>query len=137
MWLHCTAPRWPGAAAEQYLLLAAVPVLLGLLCFAQQVWEGQWLKRAGARRPGIPEGVAVPRVPPTAHRTERARAHAARRMDAVDANHGQSLQGFWRRFTGTPLGGVLQVFVPKKEEELKEAPPLKVRKNQRRRLKGK
>lgn len=106
MRLHCTAPQWPGAAAERYLLLAAVPVLLGLLCFAQQVGEGQRLERPGAWRPGVPEGVAVTGVTPTAHRAERARAHAARRMDAVDADHGGSVcagvlgKVHWGRHTG-------------------------------------
>lgn len=43
---------------------------------------------------------------------------------------GQSLQGLRERCTGdaAPHGGVLQVFVRKKEEESKEAPPLQVRK---------
>ena len=43
-----------------YLLLAAVPVLLSVLGFAQQVREGQRFQGAGAGGSGIPERVAVP-----------------------------------------------------------------------------
>lgn len=70
-----------------YLLLAALRVLLPILGFSQQVGEGQRFEGAGARGPGIPERVVVPRVPPAPDRAQRARAHAARGVDAVDADH--------------------------------------------------
>lgn len=75
-----------------YLLLAALPVLLSVLGFPQQVGEGQRLQGARAGGSGIPERVGVPRVPPAPDRAERPWAHAAWRVDAVDANHG----GFFR-----------------------------------------
>lgn len=70
-----------------YLLLAALRVLLPILGFSQQVGEGQRFEGAGAGGPGIPERVVVPRVPPAPDRAQRARAHAARGVDAVDADH--------------------------------------------------
>lgn len=62
-------------------------MLLCVLGFSQQVGERQRLQGARARGSGIPERVGVPRVPPTPHRAQRARPHAARRVDAVDADH--------------------------------------------------
>lgn len=72
---------------QLYLLLAALRVLLPILGFSQQVGEGQRFEGAGAGGPGIPERVVVPRVPPAPDRAQRARAHAARGVDAVDADH--------------------------------------------------
>lgn len=70
-----------------YLLLAALSVLLSVLGFSQQVGEGQRFEGARAGGSGIPERVGVPRIPPAADRAERARPHAAWRVDTVDADH--------------------------------------------------
>lgn len=64
----CAALQWPGGELRLrlYLLLAAVPVLLGVLRFSQQVRERQRLQGTGAGGSGIPERVAVPGVSPAA-----------------------------------------------------------------------
>lgn len=65
LFLWCfSAPCWLVGKVVFYLLLAALAVLLSILRFTQQVWEGQRLQRAGSRRPGIPEGVRFLGVPP-------------------------------------------------------------------------
>lgn len=74
-------------SAGFYLLLAGLRVVLSVLGLSQQVGEGQWFEGPGARGSGIPERVRHPQVPPTSHRAEGARAHPARRVDAVDADH--------------------------------------------------
>lgn len=68
-------------------------VLLSILGFSQQVGEGQRFEGAGPGGSGIPERVGVPRVPPAADRAERPRPHAARRVDAVDADHRDESRG--------------------------------------------
>lgn len=65
LFLWCfSAPCWLVGKVVFYLLLAALAVLLSILRFTQQVWEGQRLQRAGSRRPGIPEGVRFLGVSP-------------------------------------------------------------------------
>lgn len=62
-------------------------MLLPVLGLAQQVGEGQRLQGAGPGRSRMPEGVRFPRVPPASDRAERPGPHAARGVDAVDADH--------------------------------------------------
>lgn len=62
-------------------------VLLSVLGFSQQVGERQRFEGAGAGGSGVPERVGVPRVPPAPDRAERPGPHAARGVDAVDADH--------------------------------------------------
>lgn len=62
-----------------------------VLGLPQQVGEGQRFEGAGAGGSGIPERVGVPGVPPATHRAQRARA--ARRVDAIDADHRAEVKG--------------------------------------------
>lgn len=70
-----------------------------VLSLPQQVGEGERFEGSGPGGAGVPEGVRVPRFPPTPHRAQRARAVMPRRVDAVHTNHRGAFRG--QRSIGT------------------------------------